>query len=518
MRHFLGVISSLLIALSIPVFGASSSDTEYKDAVLTLFSNGNFGMLTRDWCDARVPQLKAQTAKTFQAWWFEQGLSDIERRVRALYSAEQIAAVKTKVEGVRQNFYSRLDGLFADAVARCQDLAGYYKQFLNLRQNNAAQYEIINSRALPTASIPVSTPSTSSQTPQSQTSSNTGVLYTIPQLNTLIINVMAQAKGSRSAQEKAVFEKLKSLGTMYIIGVALKESFLGFENGKFKSKYPVYCRNDFEKEIGKTFVIHGNIEAFEYGWIELSEGCPRVPNTNGLKRSNLPDNLGLERKPLTAQEVKTKPGAGLSLNAIEGVYFNQTVQNRMDGFGNSYVDRNSETYLLLKDGSAYAYDWSFTPADFNAAYSKREEPKSWERWQRKNGSYVLTDGSGKHTDLSDFSRINAVPKGLRLKNSYDYLSVRATSQSSSLLGFNADGTFVTTNSTPLVGGLVANSYVASTPPDSSQTKGRYEINGYTLTFTTSDGRVSRMFFGIPEFEKNPKNPEWIYFGGLLYSS
>jgi hypothetical protein len=514
MRQVFVVISIILIALSLSAFGANSSDTEYKDAVLTLYSNGNFGMLTRDWCDSRVPQLKAQTAKTFQAWWLEQGLKEVEQRVKALYSADQIAGVKAKVEAVRQNFYSRLDGLFPDTPARCQDLAGYYKQFLNLRQSNAAQYEIMNNRELPTAS---SVPVTSSQT-QPQASSNTGVLYTIPQLNTLIVNVMNQTKGGKSEQEKAVLEKLKTLGTVFVTGIALRESILGFENGKLRSKYAVYCRRDFKDEIGKTFVISGKVEKFNYGWIELDDGCPRIPNTNGLKRSNLPDNLGLERKPLTAQEVKTKPGAGLSLSAIEGVYFKQTVQNRMDGFGNMYVDRNEDTYLLLKDGTAYNYSWGFTPQDFNATYSKREEPKNWERWQRKNGDYVLTDSTGGSTDLNGFSRVLPMPKGFRLNHYYHYLTVNATSQVNRGIGFKADGSFTTNTSVPLAGGLVAGGSVYSTPPDSSQTKGRYEIDGYTLTFTTSDGRVSRMFLGIFEYEKNPKNPEWIYFGGILYGS
>jgi hypothetical protein len=512
MRQVFVVIGIILIALSIPALGATSSDTEYKNAVLTLFSNGNFGALTRDWCDARAPQLKNQTAKTFNAWWLEQGLKEVEQRVKVLYSAEQVAGVKNKVEAVRQKFYSRLDGLFSDATARCQDLAGYYKQFLNLRQSNAAEFEIINSRALPSTSPN----SSSSQTPQ--TSSNTGVLYTIPQLNTLIINVIAQTKGSRSEQEKAVLEKLKSLGTVYIIGIALDEDFLGFEKGKFKSKYVVYCSDDFKKEIGKTFVLSGTVNKFDYGWIQLTNGCNRVPNSSGLKKSNLPDNLGLERKPLTAQEVKTKPGAGLSLSAIEAVYFKQTVQNRMDGFGNMYVDRNEDTYLLLKDGTAHNYSWSFTPQDFNAAYSKREEPKNWERWQRKNGDYVLIDSTGGRTDLHDFSRVLPMPKGSKLNHYYHYLTVNATSQVNRGIGFKADGSFATDTSVPLAGGLVAGGSVYSTPPDSSETKGRYEIDGYTLTFTTSDGRVSRMFFGIPEYEKNPKNPEWIYFGGILYGS
>jgi hypothetical protein len=514
MRQVFVVISIILMAFSIPALSAASSDTEYKNAVLTLFSNANFGMLTRDWCDERSPRLKTQTAKTFSAWWLEQGLKEVEQRVKALYSSDQIAAVKNKVEGVRQKFYSKLDQLFPNALARCQDLAGYYKQFLNLRQSNAAEYEIMNSRALPTAS---STPSTPNQTPQ--TSSNAGVLYTVPQLNTLLFNVMNQTSGDVNTKLKAALEKLKSLGLIYLTGTVVRDHILGFVQGGFKNKYDVYCvctRNGQNEQIGKSLVVRGRVTDVTRIWIELD--AEQVQNTNGLKKSNLPDNLGLERKALTAQEVKTKPGVGLLLNAIEGVYFHQTVQNRMDGFGNSYVDRNSDTYLLLKDGTAYNYNWGFTPQDFNAAYSKREEPKNWEHWQRKNGSYVLTDSTGKQTDLNYFSRINPLPKGSKLNRSYDYLTVRATSQSSSLLGFNADGTFLTTNSTPLVGGLVANGSVYSTPPDSSQTKGRYEIDGYTLTFTTSDGRISRMFFGIPEFEKNPKNPEWIYFGGLLYSS
>jgi hypothetical protein len=516
-KNLLLTFAVLSCAISTSAFSATSSDTEYKNAVLTLYSNANFGALTRDWCDARAPQLRASTAKTFQAWWLEQGLTEVEQRVKALYGAEQIEGVKNKVEGVRQKFYSRLDGLFPDPVARCQDLAGYYKQFLNLRQDNATQYEIMNSRTLPSASTPASKPATSSQT-QLQTSSKSGVLYTIPQLNTLIINVMAQTNGSKSDKENRALEKLKSLGTVFVTGIALRESILGFENGKLRSKYAVYCRRDFKEEIGKTFVITGNIEKFNYGWVELTDGCPRVPNTNGLKKSNLPDNLGLERKPLTAQEVKTKPGAGLSLSAIEGVYFKQTVQNRMDGFGNMYIERNEDTYLLLKDGSAYAYDWSFTPQDFNAAYSKREEPKNWERWQRKNGDYVVTDSTGGRTDLHDFSRVLPMSKGSKLNHYYHYLTVNATSQVNRGIGFKADGSFTTDTSVPLAGGLVAGGSVYSTPPDSSETKGRYEIDGYTLTFTTSDGRVSRMFLGIFEYEKNPKNPEWIYFGGILYGS
>jgi hypothetical protein len=517
MRQAFVLAFMVISILSTFAFSATSSDTDYKDAVLTLYSNGNFGALTRDWCDERSPQLKAQTAKIFQAWWLEQGLNEVEQRVKALYSSDQIAGVKNKVEGVRQKFYSRLDGLFPDTVARCQDLAGYYKQFLNLRQDNATQYEIMNSRTLPSTSTPASKPSTSSQT-QSQTSNNSGVLYTIPQMNTLIINVMNQTKGTRSDKEDSVLEKLKTLGKIFIVGVALDEDFLGFESGKFKSKYVVYCSDDFKREIGKTFVLSGTVQKFDYGWIQLTNGCNRVTNTNGLKKSNLPDNLGLERKPLTAQEVKTKPGAGLSLSAIEGVYFNQTVQNRMDGFGNMYVDRNEDTYLLLKDGTAHNYSWTFTPQDFNAAYSKREEPKNWERWQRKNGDYVLIDSTGGRTDLHDFSRVLPMPKGSKLNHYYHYLTVNATSQVNRGIGFKADGSFTTDTSVPLAGGLVAGGSVYSTPPDSSQTKGRYEIDGYTLTFTTSDGRVSRMFVGIFEYEKNPKNPEWIYFGGILYGS
>jgi hypothetical protein len=269
MRRVFVVISIILIALSIPALGATSSDTEYKDAVLTLFSNANFGMLTRDWCDERSPQLRTSTAKIFQAWWLEQGLKEVEQRVKALYSSDQIAAVKNKVEGVRQNFYSRLDGLFPDAVARCQDLAGYYKQFLNLRQSNAAQYEIMNSRALPSASTK---PSNSSQAPQPQTASNTGVLYTVPQINTLAINAMTQTSGDVNTKLKAALEKLKSLGTIYLTGTVVRDHILGFVQGKFKSKYDVYCvctRNGQSEQIGKSLVVRGRITDVTRIWIEL---------------------------------------------------------------------------------------------------------------------------------------------------------------------------------------------------------------------------------------------------------
>ena len=522
MRRIFALVCLVMTAAVV----SAASDSEYRDAILTLYSRASFGALTRDWCDAKAPQLKAQSAKAFQTWWLEQGLAEVETRVKAVYSADQLAALNTRVEGVRRGTYTKLDQLFPDATARCQDLRGYYNEYLNLRQDNADQYTIMASRALPTSSTAntpaaPSSPAPSSTVPSSPVASTqtvAGVLYTVPQLNTLIIKTLAAVKGSRSDGEKAVLEKLQSLGTVFITGVALDESRLGYQQGKFKSKYSVFCPSSFKGEFGKTFVITGKVEKFNYGWLELTGRCQRVEGTSGLKRSNLPDNLGLERKPLTAQEVRTKPGGGVSLSAIEGVYFKQTVQNRMDGFGNIYVDRNEDTYLLLKDGSAYSYDWSFTPQDFNAAYSKLEEPKNWERWTRENGEYELKDSAGSRTDLSDFSKILALPKGSRLGRSYDYLTVNASSQRSSLLTFKADGSFVTTNSTPLAGGLVVDGTVYSTPPASSETKGRYEIDGYTLTFKTVDGRVSRIFFGVPEFEKNAKNPEWIFFSGLLYGA
>jgi hypothetical protein len=517
------IVALLVVAVTLTALGSAATDTEYRDAILTLYSRGSFGALTRDWCDERAPKLKAQSARIFQAWWQEQGLAEVEARVKAVYSAEQIANLKAKVDGVRQGTYTKLDQLFPDATARCQDLRGYYQQFLNLRQDNADLYTTMNSRAFPssgTAPAPPSSPAATPATkpPASSSAPTTGILYTVPQLNTLVINTLAGIKGGNADKLRGVLVKLQSLGTIYLSATVLRDHILGFEQGKFRSKYVVYCvctRAGQDERIGKTLTVRGTVKDFTTTWIELE--AETVQGTTGLKRSNLPDNLGLERKPLTVQEVRTKPGAGLPLSALEGVYFNQTAENRMDGFGNLSVERRSETYLLLKDGSAYRYTWSFTPQDFNAAYAKHEQPNEWQRWTRKSGNYQLTDSQGRTTSLSNFSRINPVPKGSRWKRTYDYLTVNAASQNKVFLEFNLDGTFVTTSTTPLVGGFVAEGYVSSTPPASNESRGRYEIDGYTLTFKTDDGRVSRMFFGVPDFEKNPRNPEWIFFGGRLYS-
>ncbi len=520
------IVALLVVAGTFTALGSAVTDTEYRDAILTLYSRGSFGALTRDWCDQRAPQLKAQSVRIFQAWWQEQGLAEVAARVKAVYSADQIANLNAKVDGVRQATYAKLDQLFPDATARCQDLRGYYSQYLNLRRDEAGQYTIMNSRAAPStgnapaAAGPAATPAPATRPPPSSPTQTmkAGILYTVPQLNTLVINTLAAIKGSNTDKLKGVLEKLQSLGTIYLTATVLRDHILGFEQGKFKSKYVVYCvctRSGQNEQIGKTLTVRGTVKDFTTTWIELE--AETVQGTDGLKRSSLPDNLGLERKPLTAQEVRTKPGAGLPPSAIEGVYFNQTAENRLDGFGNISVDRNSETYLLLKDGSAYNYDWGFTPQDFNVAYAKREQPNEWKRWTRKSGSLLLTDSQGRTTNLSDFSRIKPMPKGSRLGRSYDYLTVNATSQNKVFLEFNLDGTFVTTSTTPLVGGFVADGFVSATPPASSESRGRYEIDGYTLTFKTADGRVSRTFFGVPDFEKNPKNPEWIFFGGRLYS-
>ena len=80
------IFALVCLVMTAAVVVSAASDTEYRDAILTLYSRASFGALTRDWCDVKAPQLKAQSAKAFQTWRLEQGLAEVETRVKAVYS------------------------------------------------------------------------------------------------------------------------------------------------------------------------------------------------------------------------------------------------------------------------------------------------------------------------------------------------------------------------------------------------------------------------------------------------
>jgi hypothetical protein len=494
-------------------------------------------------CAQKYPATNTANRQAFSEWKLRNGLQDFERVLTEFKNkspkfAQSLANLQTsyvnlilkqtpaKLEPICTGLPKTL--LQANSNTIKTDFADELKIIAEIARELDAQAGKPAARTQPAAP---STGSGNSSGSSSNGANVSGTLYTLAQLSGLMGDVYEGTKvyGQKDA---AVEAKLKSLGIIYVKGtVQERHAWLGFEQGKFESKYKVSCLDaDGLGALpqGSEVVFAGRIDEFQSYFGAVLKDCSIITDTSGLKASSLPQAAGLKRKRIMPEEVMTKPGAGLKVSQIQGMYFFSEAKNRMDGFGNSYVDVSEETFLVLKDGGVYNYAWAFPPEDFNVAASKREEPKAWSRWDGKE-----LDGRS----LRDFSKVLPSKNGFRLNSSY---SLTSTSAGGSLkeraITFTATGGFRSA-SFAMIGGFTQGGGIPDSGVSSGDTtvttngsgqssvttagslkkvEGSYSVEGYTLRIKASDGTVSRAFFGIPDYAIKDNPPKFIILRGSMW--
>ena len=50
---------------------------------------------------------------------------------------------------------------------------------------------------------------------------------------------------------------------------------------------------------------------------------------------------------------------------LSACFTKRNFETRMDGFGNGYVDRREDVYVLLRDGTGWRHDWPFPPTELS---------------------------------------------------------------------------------------------------------------------------------------------------------
>ncbi len=223
---------------------------------------------------------------------------------------------------------------------------------------------------------------------------------------------------------------------------------------------------------------------------------------------------------------QTKPGAGLKPSQIEGLYYDRQQQMKMDGFGNSYINVDESTYLVLRDGGVYRYTWGFPPEDFNAALSKREEPKRWktraelkrtleDAWKMlpvKSGfTFSHSFGSSRTGSGGTISE-----KSISFKSNGQFEAFGYSTVAGNAYGGGTGSTSISgSGSSTTISSNGAGQTTISTTPVSSSSTGTYNLSGYAVTLKFSDGSTSRFVFGIPEF-CNQTNPGDVFFRGTFW--
>lgn len=246
-----------------------------------------------------------------------------------------------------------------------------------------------------------------------------GTVYTLAQLSAFYENASSKAQGSSGAKRDAAEEALKALGTVYILGRVSNGSVMGYETERGTSKYNGSCLfkgdHDFEDldPVGKTVIVRARITGIGTGgFIELRD-CEVVGNA-GLKKSTILEDPDLDYGPAAVSAGVNK---GIKPAQIDGVYLEQ---NTGFGVGGMMIIRY-DPVLMLKDG--WAYDgWMLTPADLDVKLSKKLEPKSWRRYERKGDQIRIQESDGQWSKFEKWSKVEPARPGDKLRGTFSSIS------------------------------------------------------------------------------------------------
>jgi hypothetical protein len=378
-------------------------------------------------------------------------------------------------------------------------------------------------------------------------------LYTIVQLSTAAEAAMNKVASAEAAKDRKVSEMrekagrsaLEALGVIAVRATVVGRDDLREWRGDQHSTYRVACRPFVDKQTEERFkglegsetTVAGkivNFSASRRGGSIILEKCDFVDGTQ-LTKANLPESGGLALRPPSAREANAGPGKGIQMKDVERIAYKSDVRMLFDGLGNLYTDRNEDTYILLKDGTAYHHRWRFPFTDLNVALVKHREPGSWYRWRQDGKNLVLTatggEDAGQTITVSDTSPLTPFPPGALLGKAFKFLHV-------GMMGvrrerdyvFRRDGTLELDKSNIVAGRTFGGADINVSGPGTAYSGGgngsiivvgrpneirlRYRIDGYVLELTAGDGVVERQF--IARFgDDKADDPAMLYLGGEM---
>ena len=370
-------------------------------------------------------------------------------------------------------------------------------------------------------------------------------LFSIAQLSQVAMELFRRTPGEKDEDKvDAVTKAMQQLGPLALSGRAISDKRLRLWLPEQQSIWTATCdfaddaeETRFKQAKGRDVTVIGQIgRVYDFKVINLSY-CRLLDDPSRLARSDLPDDAGLEYRPPSDEELYAGADKGIPADQIEAMLFREQFQVGINPGGGSYTDRNEDSYLLLKDGTAYHYDPSYPPVDVDAAQARRRAPQDWSRWERRGDRYVMTAAAGDEVDWSGFTVMKAFPPDARLDRGYYYQNVGQGGTITRIsYTFRPDGTYERHSSgsffsqslagTGPGGGTVGvfsggagavlgeNGFAVGGALKSSDTKGRYRLDGYALQLTDDDGTVTRLRVGA--LGDDVTQPSSLNIGGSTY--
>lgn len=332
----------------------------------------------------------------------------------------------------------------------------------------------------------------------------------------------------RKAREAHLLSLLQETRPLMLQGRAVSDDELREWRGERQSSFAASCSSFADDDAqarmaalrGSDTVLAGDparvTETDAGGVVALNDCRPLTLAEAGLPLSPA-GPAELVMRPPEIDEVRAAPGQGIAPDRIDRVLYDAAFETRMDGFGNGYVHRREDVYVLLRDGSAWRHDWPFPPPDLDIGVSRRREPEKWFTWSEAGDAVILTPKDGdpaESIDLSSARQLEPMPQDARLDATFRYTSISMMGlRQDQHLTFSADGT-VLYRRDAFAGGNVGTSFVTATLGPGAEGRSRYRFDGYGLILEGSEGEERHFFARMAG--SDARLPEDIILDGQIF--
>jgi hypothetical protein len=268
---------------------------------------------------------------------------------------------------------------------------------------------------------------------------------------------------------------------------------------------------------GKTVLI--GVRCPNKGWLKT---C-----AYGVEQAKLQVRSGAleaRRQKIVAATLAPPPTNGLKDAQIAGIY---TEGRNTMGAGGFMTGYEIDGPVLLKDGRAFS-DFGRPPAYIEPVVEAQKNPGEWGRWARSGSTITVrwNDGETSTVPVTGDNLMTGGPKGMKLSGEYRHVSGggnQAVGGGNSFLSessytFFPDGSFSSDRSNSFMTGPGAGAEGGTAMGGSTGggTRGRYDVEGYTLKLTYPDGRISRLSFAAYVHEMGKLDRGLVMINGTVY--
>ncbi len=479
-------------------------------------------------CDSLDPGGAIAHKDAVAAWAHDNSRADYERVMKALI--EQLPELAKQLDPQRADLAARVAADLDRSPQQCANLAELLED---------EQFDVEHSvRRLLSLSydVGIDIPDVPDSTPAIKTLEDVEILR-IATLSARLEAKMSEIGSEQGARVSSSLRQarsdhaeawLEADGLQVIFGQVTTEDELREWRGDVQSTFNVDCRSFSDEaheermaaSVGEDMVVVGmprTVVDSPVGGSVVLDRCSLF-NVGEVDRPFVEedDEAGLMLRPLEFAEAYAGPNKGIRLDDVDRVLYASSFDNRLDGFGNGYVDRQEAIYVLLRDGSAYRHEWSFPFTDLAIERSRQREPGRWYSWAEQEDTVTLrgSEENGKEAvDLTTAQRLKPFPER-SLDADYYYLQVgMGGTRQDRRFAFSADGA-VSYSRSGFVAGNVGTSYIIVNGEDDPVVTARYRFEDFALILETTEGE-ERHFLAMPQSASLPL-PDTLLIDGTAY--